>query len=231
MSCSELILKWAEVLLQWQVLAFILALSIFIYLRKEISSIMRVIEKRGIKISSVTLSGEKSASKEDYIDLNNISLSSETPENITLDKQKIKFKELSEKFNILRKNGAISRSKFVKEIKNNNENIFSWDFLKEKISSNNQSERFVASSLLTTTLYEIDPIYLSKHFLHEPSSLVRYRLIETILLWLKTSKATGNILSDILTKLESYEEENDVVNDLILDLKRKILTIHYSQNT
>lgn len=223
MEKSEIILKWAELILQGQVLAFFLALLGFLLWKKEISNLINAIATRGGKFTAGPVSGEIAASLADETKPSQPQTTSKQKTDKPQQEQENEIHQLALKFDLVKHEGPAARRSFVETLRKNQSNNFEWNVLKGFLDHEIQSVRFVASSLLTNCAYEIDAIYISKKLSLESSSLVRYRYLDSISSWLTTENATRDKITAVGEKLSIHEEENIYVAKKLESLKNLIL--------
>jgi hypothetical protein len=229
MTTAEIILKWAELALQGQVLAFALVIIGFVLWKKEIARLISAIAERGGKFKAGPVSGEISAGLEDETKLVEPRKSiKQKPETQPVDQEK-EIYLLASKFDAIKHAGAGLRSSFVEKLRRDQANKIDWEILKGSLNNNNQSIRFVASSLLANCVYELDAEHIANKLIQESSSLVRYRYLDALASWLKTSKAILNEVSIVGEKLSVHEEENIYVAEKLNKLKNTILKMQYEK--
>lgn len=211
MTTAELILEWAKLLLQWQVLAAVLALVAMFLWKEGVRGLIQAIAERGGKVTAGPVSGEIAAAAGEGAmpiaeppQASDNSLDDETQRRI-LDRLALVFDDLVGRAKV--------RSAFVEETRRDYANGWTWDFLDGALGASRMSARFCAASLLTTVVREFDPVRLAYLLSRESSSLVRYRLVEALMYWATSSISDDKSRTSVLDAMRDHVEENAIVEE------------------
>ncbi len=219
MSTAQLILEWAKLLLQWQILAAGLAVIAMFLWKEQIRSVIQAIAERGGKITAGPVSGEIGARAgegampiADAPPASDKSMDNEAQRR-TLDRLALRFDDL-----VARSSKA--RSAFVEEIRRDYRSGWTWDFLKGALEASRMSTRFCAASLIVSVVGELDPMPIAHLLSRESSSLVRYRLVESLMYWATSSVSSSESRASVLDALRDHVEENVYVEERVDNLIR-----------
>ncbi len=220
MTRHELVLKWAEILLEGQVLIFILALSAFFIWKKEISQLIKAISENGGKFSAGPVSGEINAGPQEGAMPISSNDSSEEPKNILPKEKQLKLlQRITLRFKDISPQGPNARSKYVDKIRSEYSEGWSWDFLSELLEHESMYMKFCAATLLTTKNVNINATKIANIVTNESSSLVRFRLVEALLYWSTSKQALKDEKKTVSQIISKHVEENQYVQNKINELK------------
>lgn len=228
LTTHEIILKWVELLLQGQVLAFILGLVAFLFWKDELAGLIKAIAQKGGKFSAGPVSGEIGAGAQEGampINSNNSKGSGGVSETLLSDPHQFKLlQRLALRFEDISRQGANKRSLFVDDIRREYSTGWTWESLYKSFENESQYIRFCAAALLTTKDVKFDPVSVSGLLQRESSSLVRFRLVESLLYWATSPGISEELKYKVRNIVRKHAEENTYVAEKVYELIKILST-------
>lgn len=216
MTEEELILEWARLLLQGQVLAAVLvAVGMFVW-REPIRELIHAIAERGFRFTTGSFAGELAAGAGEGA-MPVAESSRVGGEAVAESEQSSRLKELALQLTDVIRDGPSARSAFVRQIRREHGTGWSWAFLERMLGHQRMTMRFCAASLLVSI--QMKPSRVAQLLSRESSSLVRFRLVEALRHWASSPGATEEEHQAVLALLREYTEENAYVRRSLSRLK------------
>ena len=218
MTRAELILEWARLLLQGQVLAAVLvAVAMFVW-REPIRQLIRAMAERGFSFTSGSFSGELAAGAgEGATPVPELPPTSGQAGEESVQSERLKGLALD--FTDIVREGPEARSAFARRVRREHGEGWSWSFLEGVLGHPRMTVRFCAASLLVAVAHELDPAQVAAALSRESSSLVRFRLVEALEYWASSPGASGGARERVLEVLRHHSEENAFVGSRLGKLK------------